>query len=55
MYLHFNEICSKNFDDENNYGLGQAFNYSLVTVDPTSKKVLNSEEIDLLKKLDILL
>ena len=43
VYLHFNERCLKNLDDENYYGPGQAFNYSLVTV-----------EIDLSRKLGIL-
>ena len=31
MYLHFKEKCLKNFDNENYYGPGQAFNYSAVT------------------------
>ena len=33
MYLHFNEKCLKNFDDENYYSPEQALNYRVVTVD----------------------
>ena len=55
MYLHFNEKCLKNFDNENYYGPGQAFNYSAVTVNPKLQGDLNPTEIDLLRKLGILL
>ena len=55
MYLHFTEKCLKNVDNENQYGPGQAFNYSAVTVNPKSKGDLNPTEIDLLSKLGILL
>ena len=55
MYLHFNEKCLKNFDNESCYGPEQAFNYSVVTVNPKSKGDLNPAEIDLLRKLGILL
>ena len=55
MYLHFNEKCLKNFNDENYYCPGQAFNYSVVTVNPKSKGDLNQAEIDLLRELGILL
>ena len=55
MYLHFTERCLKNFDHENYYGLGQAFNYSLGTVNSKSKGDLNPAEINILRKLGILL
>ena len=55
MYLPFNEKCLKNFDNENYYGPGQAFNYSVAAVNPKSKGNLNPAEIDLLRKLGILL
>ena len=55
MYLHFNEKCLKNFNDENYYGPWQAFNYSVVTVNLKSKGGLNPAEINLLRKLGILL
>ena len=55
MYLHFNEKCLKNFDNENYYGPGQAFNYSAVTVNLKSQADLNPAEIHLLRKLGILL
>ena len=55
MYLPFNEKCLKNFDNENYYGPGQAFNYSVVKVNPKSKGDLNLAEIDLPRKLGILL
>ena len=55
MHLHFNEKCLKNFNDENYYCPGQAFNYSVVTVNPKSKGDLNQAEIDLLRELGILL
>ena len=55
MYLHFNESCLKNFDNENYYGPGQTFNYSIVTVNLKSKRDLNPAKIDLLRKLSILL
>ena len=45
----------KSFDEENRYGPGQAFNYSVVAVNPKSKGDLNPVEIDLLRKLGILL
>ena len=41
--------------DENYYGLRQAFDYSVVTVNPKSKGDLNLAKIDLLRKLGILL
>ena len=41
MYLHFNENWFKNFKDEYYYSPGQAFNYSVVTVNPKSKGNLN--------------
>ena len=55
MYLHSNEKCLKNFDNENYYGPGQAFNYNVVTVNPKSKGDLNPVEIDLLRKLGMFL
>ena len=51
MYLK----CLKNFDNENYYGPGQAFNYSAVTVNLKSQADLNPAEIHLLRKLGILL
>lgn len=53
MYLHFNEKCLKNFNDENHYDLGQAFNYSDFMINAKSKGNLNLEEMDLLRKLGI--
>ena len=55
MYLKFNERCLRNFDDENYYSLGQAFNYSVVTINPKSKGDLNPTKIYLSRKLEILL
>ena len=55
MYFHVNEKCLRNFDDENYCGPGQAFNCSVVTINPKSKGNLNPAEIDLLRKLGILL
>ena len=53
MYLHFNEKCLKNFNDENHYDLGQAFNYSDFMINAKSKGNLNLVEMDLLRKLGI--
>ena len=53
MYLK--NLKFKNFNDENYYGPGPAFNYSVVRVNPKSKGDLNQAEIDLLRKLDIFL
>ena len=55
MYLHFNEKCLKNFDDENYHVPGPAFNYSVAAVNPKSKGDLHPAEVDLLRKLRILL
>ena len=55
MYLYMNEMSLKNFNDENYYGTGHAFNYNVVTVNQKSKGDLNPAEINLLRKLGILL
>ena len=44
LYVHFNNECLKNFDDEEIYAPSQKFKYSKIMVDDKAKPRLSDQE-----------
>ena len=44
MYIHFNEICLKAFNDKKFYAPDEAFDYSVISKSQETQNNLNEEE-----------